>query len=235
MVHDEKILNRVRALLAKAEDPGATEAEAEALTAKAAELMARYGIDEAMAAARAETRQVPADKTLDFENPYAKQKLHLYYQILLAFGGDAVRLPGNAVRARVFGFRTDLDAVEILYTSLLLQAANQSYRVPPGESARAYRVAFWLGFAAKIGQRLRESMEATKTEAEEKTPGTALVLRDRSVAVQDAMKDAFPKTRTSRSYYRSTAGYQAGAEAGARANLHNRAEARGTSSAALGR
>jgi hypothetical protein len=38
-------LDRVRKLLAKAEDDAVTPEEAEALTAKAAELMARYGID----------------------------------------------------------------------------------------------------------------------------------------------------------------------------------------------
>ena len=45
------LLNRVRKLLAKAEAEGVTPPEAEALTAKAAELMARYGIDRARLAA----------------------------------------------------------------------------------------------------------------------------------------------------------------------------------------
>src|SRR3974377_1899350 len=39
------LLDRVRKLLAKAEAEGVTPPEAEALTAKAAELMARYGLD----------------------------------------------------------------------------------------------------------------------------------------------------------------------------------------------
>src|ERR1700753_123656 len=45
------LLERVRKLLAKAEDASVTPAEAEALTAKAAELMARYGIERALLAA----------------------------------------------------------------------------------------------------------------------------------------------------------------------------------------
>ena len=45
------LLDRVRKLLAKAEAEGVTPPEAEALTAKAAELMARYGIDRARLAA----------------------------------------------------------------------------------------------------------------------------------------------------------------------------------------
>jgi cytosine/adenosine deaminase-related metal-dependent hydrolase len=50
MTSDNPLLERVRKLLAKAEAQGATPAEAEALTAKAAELMARYGIDRALLA-----------------------------------------------------------------------------------------------------------------------------------------------------------------------------------------
>src|SRR5690348_17460158 len=53
------LLNRVRKLLAKAEAEGVTPPEAEALTAKAAELMARYGIDRArLAATRPDTDQI---------------------------------------------------------------------------------------------------------------------------------------------------------------------------------
>ena len=52
MTSDNPLLERVRKLLAKAEAGGVTPAEAEALTAKAAELMARYGIDRALLASR---------------------------------------------------------------------------------------------------------------------------------------------------------------------------------------
>jgi hypothetical protein len=69
MTSDNTLLERVRKLLAKAEAGGTTPAEAEALTAKAAELMAKYGIDRALlAAARPETDQ-PADRVIDIANP----------------------------------------------------------------------------------------------------------------------------------------------------------------------
>ncbi len=51
MASDNALLERVRKLLAKAESAGVTDPEAEALPAKAAELMARYGIDRALLAA----------------------------------------------------------------------------------------------------------------------------------------------------------------------------------------
>ena len=51
----EAILSKVRKLLAKAEDPACTVAEAAAFTAKAAELIARFGAHAASeAAARAD-------------------------------------------------------------------------------------------------------------------------------------------------------------------------------------
>jgi Protein of unknown function (DUF2786) len=65
------LLDRVRKLLAKAEADGVTVHEAEALTAKAAELMARYGMDRArLAAIRPETDQ-PASRVFDIDNPWA--------------------------------------------------------------------------------------------------------------------------------------------------------------------
>src|SRR5579864_7670175 len=62
------LLDRVRKLLAKAEAEGFTPPEAEALTAKAAELMARYGIDRArLAAARPDTDR-PDSRISDIDN-----------------------------------------------------------------------------------------------------------------------------------------------------------------------
>jgi hypothetical protein len=70
----DKLLDRVRKLLAKAEDESVTPPEAEALTAKAAELMAKYGIDRALpAAARPET-DTPGSRLADIDNPWGRVK-----------------------------------------------------------------------------------------------------------------------------------------------------------------
>jgi cytosine/adenosine deaminase-related metal-dependent hydrolase len=69
MTNDNPLLDRVRKLLAKAEARGVTPAEAEALTAKAAELMARYGIDRALFAAQQPESDHPADRKVDVDNP----------------------------------------------------------------------------------------------------------------------------------------------------------------------
>src|SRR5215471_17676183 len=58
----DALLDRVRKLLVKAEADGVTQAEAQALTGKAAELMAKYGIDRALLAARRPETERPGDR-----------------------------------------------------------------------------------------------------------------------------------------------------------------------------
>ena len=69
-MYDDK-LARIRKLLAQAEDPAATAAEAEAFNAKAAELMARHGVDAALLAAADPGRGVGGDLTVELLAPYA--------------------------------------------------------------------------------------------------------------------------------------------------------------------
>jgi len=71
------LLDRVRKLLAKAENEAVTPPEAEALTAKAAELMARYGIDRARLAATQPDTDKPGNRVIDVDNPWAAVKAHL--------------------------------------------------------------------------------------------------------------------------------------------------------------
>jgi hypothetical protein len=60
---------RVRKLRAKAEAAGVSTAEAEALTARPAELMANYGTHRALLAAQRLETEHPADRKLDIDNP----------------------------------------------------------------------------------------------------------------------------------------------------------------------
>src|SRR5256885_765879 len=68
------LLDRVRKLLAKAEAEGVTPPEAEALTAKAAELMARYGIHRARLAATRPAPDPPGSRRIDLANPRAPRR-----------------------------------------------------------------------------------------------------------------------------------------------------------------
>jgi Protein of unknown function (DUF2786) len=113
MTSDNKLLERVRKLLAKAEDAGVIRAEAEALTGKAAELMARYGIDRALlAAARPETDH-PADRVIDIRNPWARVQAHLLCGLGAAMRCQCILLTGSSTpstRIHIFGFLCTLSS-----------------------------------------------------------------------------------------------------------------------------
>ena len=137
---DSDLLDRVRKLLAKAEDDGCTPAEAEALTAKAAELMARYGIDRALLGALHPETDRPADRKFGFERPWADVKAHLLAAVATALRCQCVQTQtAEGTRLHVFGYASDLERAEILYTSLLVQMARAlcpSSRCPPPGTAR---------------------------------------------------------------------------------------------------
>lgn len=236
-----KMLERVRGLLALAEDDGATPEEAELATARAAEIMAKYSIDKAMLDATADKREVPCDRVITFPQPYSKQHVWFYYAILRAFRGDGVIIQKptrnrginyDAYKVQVYAFEADLMVVDILYTSLLLQAANQLKNPPPYEHAKTWKVSFWEGFTDVVSERL---VEANKiAEAEVKTPGTELVLRDRALEVQARKELDFPQVRKiAGPKARSEEGYRAGQKAGREANLHRTSNVGSTRRAAL--
>lgn len=215
------MLVRVQALLAKAEATEFSE-EAEALTVKATELMVAYNIDAALIAAKAEVREKPEGTTTFLLNPYGLQKAILYSNLVSVFGGQAIRLSTKGdVKLKVYGFPNDMFAVEVLYTSLSLQVASQSKNVPSNVHGKTWRTSFWQGFTASVITRLKEAKETTEKQATADEPGTAIILRSRSLEVAEMFRQAHPRTRTSTSTYTSSSGFNAGYAAGTQANLHN--------------
>jgi len=235
----DRLLDRVRKLLAKAEAEGVTPAEAQALTAKAAELMAKYGIDRALLAAERPETDHPANRIVDLDSPWAREKAHLLcglasalrcHCILLGTGARAPRRRGpsgspRAQRVHLFGFTSDIERTDVLYTSVLLQMWHglAAARVPDvGTSPRAWRRSWLLGFATAVIARVREAEHAAVTAATT-APGaaaerTALVLADRSLIVRRQLEQAYPVTRTARVTY-SGSGYRDGYAQGQRADI----------------
>ena len=80
---DERVLGRIRALLAKAE---ATEfaQEAEALSARAQQLMAKYSIDHALLTARDGHQETPGGRRLPVDPPYEAPKVTLLQTVAQA-------------------------------------------------------------------------------------------------------------------------------------------------------
>jgi hypothetical protein len=227
------MLERVRRLLSKAEG-AATESERDAYNGKAAELIARYGIEEALLAAKESTSPLPADRVVDLDAPYARDKASLLSAVAGPLGVRGVlcsarSAAGTKLSMHLFGMSTDLDRVDLLYTSLLVQAAHGLAVARPAdayESVAAYRRSWMLGFAYTIQQRL-VSAERTAAERAESTrqqdaaagPSVALVLADRTAMVDGAVAAAYPRLRTAASRMLSGSGSAAGAAAARRADL----------------
>ena len=223
----DALLARVRKLLVKAEADGVTQAEAQALTAKAAELMAKYGIDRALlAAVRPETDR-PDDRIIDVANPWARVQAHLLCGLAAALRCQCVILPhtGPGSRIHVFGFASDIERTDVLYTSLLLQMwQGLSAAEPPAwsRSTRAWRRSWLLGFATAVIARVRAAEQRAAQRAADAPagggPSAALVLADRTEIIERTLRQAYPVTRTSRVTY-SGSGYGTGYAQGERADI----------------
>jgi hypothetical protein len=224
---DGRVLERVRALLAKAESTTFVE-EAEAFTAKAQELMARHALDRAMVEGAGPGNgpgNGPGGRRIGTDDPYAQQKSLLLAQVASANRCQSVWSTELGF-STVFGHGTDLDGVELLYTSLLIQAttamaAAGSHIDRYGRSrTRSFRSSFLAAYAQSIGERLRESADiAEAAGAEEHGAGLLPVLAARDQAVEDAVGAAFPKMRQYSVPASNRAGWVAGTAAAQVARL----------------
>ncbi|MFC4946463.1 DUF2786 domain-containing protein [Pseudonocardia sp. GCM10023141] len=226
-------LDTVRKLLAKA-DRAATAEEAATYTDKAVELMARHGIDAALLAdARPEQDEVGALR-IAMEDPYSGGKARLLAWIAAALRCRSVMHAawgGRVEAVTVIGFASDRERVELLYTSLLLQAGSQLARQRPhraGESVAAYRRSWLHGFAVEVHRRLDAAESLARAEAESRRAhpsspaggrSVALVLADRSTRVEQAFTEAFPSLGAARRQSLTGSGFPAGTAAGRQADI----------------
>ena len=221
---DSRMLTRIRALLAKAEATGFPE-EAEALSAKAQELMARHSIDEALLAARTHAKDAPGACRIGVDAPYETAKAVLLDAVA---GANRCRAVWNEALgfSTVVGFEPDLEAVELLYTSLLVQAtaamtkAEAAQRAGGRKRTKSFRQSFLAAYAHRVGDRLAEAAEGQVTETE----GELLpVLAARDMAVTDETERMFPDTVTTRMRgVNDAAGWEEGAAAADRAQVRAR-------------
>ncbi len=208
---DQERANKIKALLAKGNDPAATDAERELYQDKAADLMAKWQIDEAMLA---HDQRVVTDAIvkrpvkLDAPKIYLDEFVHVGGAVAAGFGlmslrtvdyvkgadGHYVVRGGKIVgtpRVLLIGFTADLDVIEqvIQLVHTQVTAAWNAYgaKLPRYLTAsEKYNVkrSFLMGFAARIEDRIRDSRKRTIAEiTETHGTGTELVLLDREAQV----------------------------------------------------
>lgn len=218
---ESRALHRIRALLAKAEATDYPD-EAEALSAKAQELMARHSVDAALLDARAPVHERPSACRIGVDPPYEQAKAVLLDAVASANHCQAVWNEPFGF-STVVGFEADLEAVELLYTSLLVQATAAMTRAEAAQRAggrkrtKTFRQSFLAAYAHRVGARLTA---AARTQVgDDLLP----VLATREVAVADRVGRMFPHTTTTRLRgVTDEAGWTEGAQAADRAQVGSR-------------
>ncbi len=221
---DAKALKLIRALLAKAEAT-TFDAEAEAFTAKAQEMMTRYSIDAAVLASSAVGSRL-ADgveaRRVHIDNPYAEEKASFLSAIAGVNGVRSIWLP-YAGMCTVMGFPVDLQLTDLLFTSLLVQATRASAAATATNrqlSTPSFRRAFLIAFAHRIAERLEAARShVAATAATEYGESLLPVLASREAAVETAYTEAFPNATTMRSRSLNAAGWHAGRSAADAADI----------------
>jgi hypothetical protein len=222
---DARMLRRIRGLLTKAESTEFPE-EAEALTAKAQELMTRHAVDLALldAGPSVSGRSAIVTRRVHVQDPYVRAKMQLLAAVAEANDVRLVWYSSLGI-ANLVGVRGDVGAAELLFTSLLLQvtqalsAAEQPLSRRP--ASRSFRRSFLLGYAHRLGERLRGARRRATEEAAAAHGADLLpVLRSRQAAVEDRVAELFPSVRTTRTRASVHAGgWYAGQAAADRADV----------------
>lgn len=218
-VDRQRVHATVQALLRKAESTPFP-AEADAFMAKAQQLLTRHALDEVVAdhdhGAAPVVRRVPVD------GAYATGRALLLATVASANRCTAV-WDAQATTAMVVGFAVDIDAVDLLWTSLVTQgelavAAAGPQRDARGRSCtRSWRSAFWVSYSQRIGQRLAEAADAVVAEVAD--DAVLPVLADRGQAVDAAVRQHFPRLATRRTRVSNGDGWSAGRRAADAARL----------------
>ncbi|MGC4928059.1 DUF2786 domain-containing protein [Streptomyces sp. DT117] len=227
---NESTLAKIRAILAKAEDPAATPEEAETYFSKAASLMSKYGVERAMLAEADPSTDKPSTRIITVKGSYLLDRVQLLNNITQALGGQTVRwrvfdreTGKNAHRVELHAYESTLDRVEILFTSLLLQAFNGMRQSRPawGESTTAYRKSWLAGFSQSVYQRLTDAEEIAAAQATKELGGRSaeLVLASREDTIRVQFKAAYPKLRMAPKRRLTGSGWSEGKAAGQRADL----------------
>jgi hypothetical protein len=219
----QPLLDRVRKLLAKAEKTDNPH-EAEAFSAKAAELIALHRIEPAHLAAaadeRLELRRIPLGR-----GAYVRARLALLGRIAEAHDAEVVFQTGpEGLTAILAGFSGDVDVVELLFHSLHTQAASQmaAIRRPTPAATQRWRRAFLFGFATRVGELLTTAgHDAAATAGGPNGDRTNLPdLPGRADQVREFVAGSFDRVvAASKSAPAAAAGWQHGHRAAGRADL----------------
>lgn len=225
---DQTLVARVRKLMDKAAATSNPH-EADAFSRKAAELIARHRIDPDVLAEAGGDDLAVREVALG-RGAYVRARLALLMAVADAYDSRVVfsSTPAGTV-AFVAGHGSDLDLVEVMYTSLHAQAAARmslERRATPAATQR-HRRSFLFGYADRVAK----SFDEVRTAAAEASPtrvvvdgtGGSLARLERVQQVDEFVSQRFGRVRTARSSAGAElAGWSAGSAAAEQADVGRR-------------
>lgn len=230
---DSPLIDKVRKLLAMAEGTGNAN-EADAFSRKAATLIAEHRIQPEQLRDGG-SGDLAVEEFVLGRGAYVRGRLALLQAVAEGHGCQVVfqaRAAGTV--AFVAGFRSDLDAVTLLYQSLHTQVSSRmaAERRATAAATQRWRRSFLFGFAAEIQIMLADT---GREAAERLHPSSAALpaLRAREKRVDEFARQRFGRVVAARRPKAATVlGFDAGRRAAAAADLGRR---RMAGSRALGR
>jgi len=198
---EDRLVDRIGKLLAQAEGTD-NEHESAAFVERAQALATAHAVDLERARARQRDRAARGggeplvQERVDVGARGKRGNRHrvLLYSVVARVNDVLVNVAHDSTYVLGFGHRADLDVVERLWASLAVQmTAAASRRLDRGEHrtagvpAQTWRLSFYDGWVAAVGERLRAARDraVAATPVATGEPSAALVLRDKAARVQD--------------------------------------------------
>ena len=187
----EKIINRIEALLRKAESTNSDE-ERETLSAKAEELMIKYSIDQAMLDPDRNTEDQIVSVQTHIRGIYQMIHMSSALSVVQAMGARGyysdLRRLNKTVVVTVIDFESTIGLVQRMVDSTLAQSmmsmgfwwtANKNeWAASQGYMARR---SFLEGFGRGVADRIRREREEAVAEVSETSGGELVLARDRKL------------------------------------------------------
>lgn len=187
--------------------------EVQGLSNKSEELIRRYALAVAIqqAAIDGPEKPRPVVRAIKVDSPHVVPKQVLLATIAAHYGVEAFRTEKN--ETSLVGYVSDINAVELLYSSLWSQALIKAEEEMPANcthgEAKSFRSAFLYGFAGAVNNRL--ASENTKIHKEH--PMILGVLQGRGAEVEKMVALTFPRVTHTKVSIANEQGFGAGQKA----------------------
>jgi|GEM_PF-2642026 len=230
MTIDQKLIDKIRALLAKTEENGCTPEEAESAFAMAQRLMAKHSIEEeALIAAGHDVKREPIINhkvSVRKRDEVSRQRVTIIAAIAAANNCKVIDATDDYDQVWIVGHESEALFVEILASAVLMQYATERNRgwkqwkaeYPFSDLSRFKWVSgFAWGYATRVAERLEKEVEQTVAG---EGAGKELVFVGRKALVQDWVDEnlSTKKSKARSVSYNAAAGAM-GEDAANRADL----------------